>query len=126
MSAEDAKPIELSSSFSEYVSSPLGGGPTTCGFWFNVNAELVIYGSTEPDAKVTIGGKTIELQPDGSFKYRFAFPDGQFELPIVAVSTDNTDGRAAELKFTRTTEVFGTVGVQPQDPALKPPTPDAL
>ncbi len=128
-SAEDSPaglgPFGLPSSLGEYISSPLGGGESLDRtFWFKVNAELIIYGSTEPGAKVSIGGKPITLQPDGSFNYRFALPDGQYELPVVAVSADDTDGRAAELKFTRATEVFGNVGTQPQDPALKPPTFD--
>ena len=63
------------------------------GFWFNVNAELIIYGATEPDAKVTLGGHEIKLRPDGSFSYRFALPDGNYDLPAVAVSADG-DGRA--------------------------------
>src|ERR1022692_2086172 len=49
------------------VSSALGGLPRRRGFWFNVNAELIIYGSTEPDATVTIGDRKIKLRPDGSF-----------------------------------------------------------
>ena len=104
------------------LSSPFGGGAERAkGFWFNVNAELIIYGATEPDAEVTIGGRVIKLRPDGSFSYRFALPDGQYELPAVAVSADKTDGRAAELKFSRGTEYRGDVGVHPQDPNLKPP-----
>jgi hypothetical protein len=85
---------------------------------------LIIYGATERDATVTIGGRTIKLRPDGSFSYRFALPDGKYDLPVVAVSADGTDGRAAELKFSRATEIRGEVGTHPQDPALKPPTPD--
>ncbi len=105
------------------VSSPFGGQPARGkGFWFNVNAELIIYGSTERDATVTIGGRKIKLRPDGSFSYRFALPDGRYDLPVVAVSADETDGRAAGLKFSRTTELRGDVGAHPQDPALKPPT----
>jgi uncharacterized protein len=107
------------------VSSPFGGAqPAAKGFWFNINAELIIYGATEPDASVTIGGRKIKLRPDGSFSYRFALPDGRYEMPVVAVSADETDGRAADLKFTRTTEFLGDVGAHPQDPALKPPTPE--
>jgi hypothetical protein len=83
-----------------------------------VNAELIVYGATEPDARVTIGGRVIRLRPDGSFSYRFALPDGNYEMPIVAVSADQTDGRAAELKFSRSTEVRGDVGEHPQDPGL--------
>jgi hypothetical protein len=107
------------------VSSPFGGEqPGAKGFWFNVNAELIVYGSTEPDATVTIGGRRIKLRPDGSFSYRFALPDGNYALPAVAVSADKTDGRAAELRFSRDTAYRGDVGAHPQDPRLKPPTPE--
>ena len=91
------------------------------GFWFNVNAELVIYGATEPTAQVTIGGRPIKLRADGTFGYRFALPDGNFELPVVAIARDHSDGRAAKLTFTRATEYRGEVAAHPQDPALKPP-----
>jgi uncharacterized protein len=113
-------PIGGISSFSS-VSSPFGAAARRSGFWFNVNAELIIYGATEPDAQVTIGGRVIKLRADGTFSYRFILPDGQYELPAVAVSADRTDGRAAELKFSRGTEYRGDVGAHPQDPQLKPP-----
>jgi hypothetical protein len=108
------------SSFSS-LSSPFGGQERRKGFWFNVNAELILYGATEPDAEVTIGGRIIKLRPDGTFSYRFALPDGEYELPAVAISYDKTDGRAAELKFSRETEYRGEVGAHPQDPSLKAP-----
>ena len=91
------------------------------GFWFNVNAELVIYGATEPDAAVTIGGRTIRLRPDGTFSYRFALPDGEYALPVVASASDG-DQRRAELKFYRGTRYEGEVGAHPQDPSLKQPS----
>jgi hypothetical protein len=103
------------------ISSPFGGLEQKKGFWFNVNAELILYGATEPDAQVTIGGRVIKLRPDGTFSYRFALPDGNYDLPAVAISSDKTDGRAAELKFSRNTEYRGDVGTHPQDPQLKPP-----
>ncbi|HEY1790850.1 MAG TPA: DUF4912 domain-containing protein [Verrucomicrobiae bacterium] len=107
------------------LSSPFGGMPAK-SFWFNVNAELIIYGATEPDAKVTIGGHQIKLRPDGSFSFRFALPDGNYDLPAVAISSDGTDSRAADLKFSRNTQYMGDVGAHPQDPALKAPSPENL
>ncbi len=110
------------------VSSPGGEAPAPTGapnFWFTVNAELVIYGATEPDATVTIGGRAIRLRPDGSFSYRFALPDGEFKLPIAAVSTQG-DQRAAQLRFSRGTTHTGQVGAHPQDPSLKPPAPENI
>ena len=103
------------------ISSPYGAKERRKGFWFNVNAELIIYGATEPDAEVTIGGRVIKLRPDGTFSYRFALPDGQYNLPAVATSADGTDSRTAALKFSRTTRYQGEVGAHPQDARLKPP-----
>ncbi len=110
-------------------SSPLGAisspsqrpGARARGFWFNINAELVIYGATEPDAAVTIGGRNIRLRPDGTFSYRFALPDGQFPLPVSAHSADGVEARAAELHFSRVTHFHGDVPAHPQDASLKPP-----
>jgi hypothetical protein len=102
------------------ISSPAPKpGAREKSFWFNVNAELIVYGATEPDATVSIGGRRIKLRPDGSFSYRFALPDGNYEMPVVAISADATDGRAAELKFSRNTEYRGDVGAHPQDPSLQ-------
>lgn len=125
MSSLTAAQFSAPSSWSGAVSSfssPLGGMPGRAkSFWFNVNAELIIYGATEPDAAVTIGGRTIRLRPDGTFSYRFSLPDGRFDLPAVATSADGTDSRSAALAFSRSTEYRGDVGRHPQDPALRPP-----
>ncbi|HEY6170031.1 MAG TPA: DUF4912 domain-containing protein [Verrucomicrobiae bacterium] len=104
------------------LASPFGGMPGRKGFWFMVNAELIIYGATEPDATVTIGGRKIKLRGDGTFSYRFALPDGQFNLPAIATNADGDDTRMADLAFSRSTEYSGEVGKHPQDAALKPPT----
>lgn len=108
------------------VSSPLGGDIPGArkGFWFNVNAELIIYGATEPDATVTIGDRQIRLRGDGTFSYRFSLPDGQYALPICATSADGDDSRNADLSFSRDTQYRGDVGTHPQDAALRTPRPE--
>jgi hypothetical protein len=108
------------------VSSPFGGGERRRGFWFNVNAELIIYGATEPDAKVTIGDRPIKLRPDGSFSFRFALPDGRYELPAAARSADGEETRRARLRFRRETKYEGEVGEHAQDKNLKPPLVSAV
>jgi len=104
-------------------SSPLGGWERKKGFWFNVNAELIIYGATEPDAEVKIGDRVIRLRPDGTFSFRFSLPDGRYDLPAQATSADGTDNRRAALAFSRATDYLGDVGKHPQDPNLREPSP---
>jgi hypothetical protein len=106
------------------ISSPYGVPGERKGFWFNVNAELIVYGATEPDATVVIAGRKIKLRPDGSFSYRFSLPDGTYALPAHATSADASESRSAELTFSRTTEYRGEVSAHPQDSGLKPPQPD--
>lgn len=108
------------------LAGPLAGPNQSRGFWFNVNAELVIYGATEPDATVTIGGRKIRLRPDGTFSYRFALPDGTFSLPAIATCAAGDDTRTAELHFSRQTFYRGEVSTHPQDASLKPPTSAAV
>jgi hypothetical protein len=126
-----AAQFSLPSSFSGVSSmssafSAFGGGERHRGFWFNVNAELIIYGATEPDAKVTIGERRIKLRPDGTFSFRFALPDGEYPLPAAAESADGEETREAKLKFSRSTRYHGDVGAHPQDKSLKPPLVSAV
>ena len=51
------------------------------GFYMHVNAEIIFYGGTHPDATVTVSGKQIRITPDGSFRYHFTLPDGDFRDP---------------------------------------------
>ena len=109
----------LSSGFSPAGAS--WSGTPQKGFWFAVNAELIIYGATEPDATVTVDGRPIQLRSDGTFSFHHTFPDGQYQLPIVAVSGKNGDQRAVDLQFERKTQTHGAVGPVGQPAHLKPP-----
>jgi hypothetical protein len=92
------------------VSSPFGASfGRERGFHMHVNAELIIYGGTSPDAKVRIDGHDITLTKDGTFSYHFVFPDGQFHIPISATSADGVETRSALLSFLRMTELEGDV-----------------
>jgi hypothetical protein len=110
----------------ERVSSPLGPPEQPPKvFWFNINAEVVLYGATEPDASVTIGGRPISLRPDGTFSCRFSLPDGDHTVTVSAMSAEG-ELRQAELRFSRRTEHRGEVGAAPQDPFLEPPAATVL
>jgi len=72
-------------------------------FWLVVDCELIVYGATEPDAKVTVQGKPIALRQDGTFTLRFALPNGKQVIPVKAVSSDGEDERTITPIVTRET-----------------------
>ena len=72
-------------------------------FWLVADAELIVYGATEPDATVTIGGREIELNPDGTFRFQMSFQDGVIDYPIVAVAADGEQTRSVHMNFERET-----------------------
>ncbi|NET31209.1 MAG: DUF4912 domain-containing protein [Cyanothece sp. SIO1E1] len=72
-------------------------------FWLVADAELIVYGATEPDATVTIGGQPIKLNPDGTFRFQMSFQDGLIDYPILAVAADGEQNRAIHMKFNRET-----------------------
>jgi len=85
--------IELASGGVSSLFSPGKRIPGQKQFWLVVNTELIVYGATEPDANVTVQGKPIKLNHDGTFSLRFALPDGEQVIPVKAVSNDGTDSR---------------------------------
>lgn len=72
-------------------------------FWLIADAELIVYGATEPDATVTIGGRPIKLNPDGTFRFQMSFQDGLIDYPIMAVAVDGEQTRSIHMKFNRET-----------------------
>jgi hypothetical protein len=85
-----------------------------------VNVELIVYGATEPSATVTCAGQPVPVGADGSFAFRFKFPDGQSELLVTAAAADGREQRAADLKFTRATELAGGLEDRPRHLELDP------
>ena len=57
-------------------------------FWLIANTELILYGATEPDANLTVAGKKISLNEDGTFFLRMPLPDGDVDLPVEAYSSN--------------------------------------
>lgn len=72
-------------------------------FWLIADAELIVYGATEPDATVSIGGRQIKLNPDGTFRFQMSFQDGNIDYPIVAVAKDGEQQRSVHMTFDRAT-----------------------
>ena len=72
-------------------------------FWLIADAELIVYGATEPDATVTIGDREIKLNPDGTFRFQMSFQDGVIDYPIKAVAVDGEQTRSIHMNFERET-----------------------
>ena len=72
-------------------------------FWLIADAELIVYGATEPDATVTIAGRPVKLNPDGTFRFHMSFQDGLVDFPILAVAIDGVQTRSIHMKFNRDT-----------------------
>jgi len=73
-------------------------------FWLKVDCELIVYGATEPDAKVTVQGMPINLRPDGTFTLRYYLPDGKQIIPVKAISADKIEERTITPIVTRETK----------------------
>ena len=110
LQSEVASGLNLSS-----WSSPFGAsfGVPGQGFWMNVNAELIIYGATDPKARLRIAGRDINILKDGTFSFHWSFPDGDYHIPVEGTSPDGTDTRSVLLSFLRRTAISGQV-VTPQ------------
>ena len=77
-------------------------------FWLVADAELIVYGATEPDAQVTIGGVPVQLSPDGTFRLQMSFQDGVLDFPIMAIASDGEQMRQVKLTFNRSTTLRHT------------------
>ena len=73
-------------------------------FHFEIDAELIVYGATEPNAQVTLQGEPVQLRPDGTFTVRFSLPDSRQIIPAVAASPDGVEERTIVLAVERNTK----------------------
>jgi hypothetical protein len=111
-----ASSLELKQLFEERLRRPMGSPAVTSfgsgafqygkerKFWFQLDAELIVYGATEPTAKVTLQGEPIKLRPDGTFTMRFSLPDSRQIIPAVAASADGIEERTIVLAVERNTK----------------------
>ena len=118
--AHDTAPSPPSPSSSAHARSLPAHGQGR-SFRFAVHVEVIVHGSTEPDAVVTVGGRRLALRKDGSFSVRWLLPDGDHRVPLVAMSQDGRERRDARLRLARATDLGGEVGVHalaagPADP----------
>lgn len=88
------------------LQSLIMGAPTAPGrgFHFEIDAELIVYGTTEPNARVCLGDEPVPLRDDGTFTVRFSLPDARQIIPAIAVSPDGVEERTIILAVERNTK----------------------
>ena len=77
-------------------------------FWLVADAELIVYGATEPSAKLTIGGEDVPLAADGTFRIQVPFRDGTQKYDIKAIDVSGEQEKNISIKFDRTTPIDDT------------------
>lgn len=75
-------------------------------FHFDMEIELVVYGSTAPDGYLTLSGEPVALRPDGTFVVRLPFPDRRQVLPAVSCSRDGGQQRTIVVAVERNTKIM--------------------
>lgn len=109
--------LELRELFEERLRRPLGSPAVTSfgsggllpggksrAFWFKLDAELIVYGATEPNARVTLQGEPVKLRADGTFTMRYSLPDSRQIIPAVATSPDGVEEHTIVLAVERNTK----------------------
>jgi hypothetical protein len=120
-STESGADSELEELFEERLRRPLSSSTLTDfavkingyrkhpAFTFEIDAELIVFGKTDPDAQVTLHGEPIEVRPDGTFTVRYNLPNCRQVIPAVARSRDGLEQRTIVLAVERNTKTMEPV-----------------
>jgi hypothetical protein len=124
----DGSSTELQELFEERLRRPMGSPMTTRygnganmifpaskDFVFEVDAELIIYGTCQPNAHVSVRGEPIRLRPDGSFTMRMSLPNQRQVIPAVACTPDGSEQRTIVLAIERNTKVMEPITREAED-----------
>ena len=77
-------------------------------FWLVADSELIVYGATDPSAKLTIGEQEVPLAADGTFRLQVPFRDGSQKYEIKAVDASGSQEKSITMKFDRVTPLDDT------------------
>jgi len=77
--------------------------PASQRFDLAVQTELVLHGSTQPKAAVSIQGEPVRVKPDGTFAVRMSLPEGSQVVPVKATSPSGREVRQVTVSIRRGT-----------------------
>jgi len=78
--------------------------PGTEDFPFEVYADLVVYGATEPNAELTLLGEPVVISEDGSFSLQLELQDGRQVIPAIVTAPNGRERRIVVLGVERNTK----------------------
>jgi hypothetical protein len=102
-------PSQLKEFFDEQFKRPAKEGAFGTGalpgklkkFHFHIDAELLVFGRTDPAATVTLQNEKVPIRPDGTFSMRYSLPDSRQIIPAVATSADGLEEQTIVLAVER-------------------------
>jgi hypothetical protein len=119
---------ELQELFEERLRRPMGppaarssgaededGEEGVPAFELEVDAEMVIYGVTQPGAYLTLQGEPVKVHADGTFRVRVDMPNRRQVLPIVASTADGASRQTVVMAVERNTKSMGPAGRDQQE-----------
>jgi len=115
----DNNSLELQELFEERLRRPMGspmvtrygsGAPAMLAashtLMFEVDAEMIVYGVTNPDTHVSLRGEPVKIRPDGTFTVRMSLPNQRQVIPVVASAANGAEQRTIVLAVERNTKVM--------------------
>ncbi len=126
---EDTSSGELQEMMQEKLKRPIGtpamtqfgsGAEGTLrrmkNFHFDLDAEMVVFGSTHPLAFLTIAGEPIKIRTDGSYSIRVPLPNQRQVMAVTSKSRDGLDEQTIVIAVERNTKVMEPLSsVEPDD-----------
>ena len=118
----DSESEEVRELFKEHLRRPLGPPKTSHtahgyseadsrkkSFRLDVDAELLVFGSTEKGAYLSIHGEPVEVAHDGSFQIRIEMPNRRQVIPIRGQSASGLEQQTVVLAVERNTRLMEPV-----------------
>jgi len=110
---------ELQELFEERLRRPMGPpasrraggefdaeGEPVSTFQLEVDAEMIVYGATEPGCYVTLQGEPVKVHPDGTFRVRVDLPNRRQVLPIIASTANGLERQTVVIAVERNTKAM--------------------
>lgn len=91
-------------------SSAEDGGATSPGMDLQVDAEMLVYGVTQPGMGVMLQGEPVKVHADGTFRVRVDLPNRRQVLPIVTTTPEGVERQTVVIAVERNTKTMEPIG----------------